>query len=149
MDSNINDPSDEGSNNNRRPTKTDFRRKALAAWYKDKTPVLMQLLSSRGNNTFDNVTVRASAANNCSSNTRSYLRQLSDSLTLEKPFTSDEAVSIVSSIRTICNLPPFTGNVRKQCLDELLKVFIIRTVIIGPTGNTRQALVAKFKLLAE
>ncbi len=149
MDNGSNAASD-GAGKHPRITKREIRQTALSVWFKNNTSALMQYLSNRGVNSADKVIVRASAANTSKDKELNYLQQLASSLSINSFLGVKDIVRLVSTARNRSNLPAFTENIQKQCMNEIQRVAILLVPKKGdgPTVNHRVYKVV-FKLLVD
>ena len=106
--------------------------------YKDKAVELVKMLSRGGKNCYESVMTKSDNVNDSTGQIRDYYRALTDAIGLGESLSSASVAIKVCELRARYSLPRFSGNIQKQCIEELYKVFVVRETMEDGRNGKRE-----------
>jgi hypothetical protein len=114
------------------------RLQILTAYFKESAPTLLNLIPSRGKNDFNSVMSRVDMLQAATGNDRNYYVALTDAFK-GKGFTDANSIAkTVCELRQRLKLQRFTGNVLKQSVADLHRVFFVIESMEATIGGKRE-----------
>jgi len=122
---------------------------AMFPRYRERTLKLLSL-TSKLENSYKAVAAKSDVIHQSTGEERNYIRTLTNAMSLDVPINDNAISKIVCEVRARYGYPRFEGNVAKQCLQELYKLFIIKqSAAPGADGKNHRVYILQFALLAE
>jgi hypothetical protein len=123
---------------------------SLKPRYQGKTLEFLNKITRGRQNGFEPVVAKSDAVNSSTGEERNYNRSLTAGFQLNVKVEPRAISDVVCGVRSKFNYKRFTGNVNRQCIDELRKVFILNEVTeLGRDGKNHVVYVPVFALLVE
>ena len=132
------------------PAKMAGRYATLLPVYKNRSFELFTGLTTRGRNSYESVSVRSETVHNSKGKERDYNRSLTNAFVANQKYDSHSIANIVCSVRSAHGFDRFKGNIPKQCIEELHKLFLVEEIMEPkPDGKKHRLYIPKFPLLVE
>jgi len=122
---------------------------AMHPRYKDRTLNLLSHIS-RGKNSYDEVVAKSDAVEKSTGVLKEYNRGVTAAVVPGVALDATAVSTLICNARSRYGYERFKGNIHKQCVDELAKLFVLREQIVtGTNGKNHKVYVPVFALLAE
>lgn len=122
---------------------------AMYPRYKERTLDFLAHIS-RGKNSYDEVVPKSDAVNNSTGTIREYNRSITTAVVPGVALDATAVSALICNARSRYGYERFKGNIHKQCVDELAKLFVLREQLAsGTNGKNHKVYVPVFALLAE